>query len=208
MDDLQSRFGGLDSMFDDLQREMDQAFQGMPAPGRLGQPGQMQPGQGGFSNSESKSYSMQVDPDGVKVEVSQDVNGKKETQTYTAKTLDELYAAHPELKDQLGLHVDMQSPHGFGFQSGRNDPFGGLRGFSRDDQDRPAIPLQPGAMRTDVLGVRVSTPTQQDRTAAKVDDVRDILHARKDGGDVAVTVVDEQGQKRVLTWRASSERQL
>jgi hypothetical protein len=250
MDDLQSRFGGLDSMFEDLQREMDQAFQGMPMPGQFQpgqpQPGQMQPGQGGFSNMQSKSYSMQVDPDGVKVEVSQDVNGKKETQTYTAKSLDELYAAHPELKDQLGVHVDVPTPGGLGRMTPQATPFGSWHGLRQDD-DRPAIPLNPGAMRKDVLGVRVSTPTDQDRSSAKldagvglkvesvqpgtiasrigvqpgdlvvdinghavksVDDVRSTLGARKDGEDVAVTVVDDQGQKRVLTWRASSERQL
>ncbi len=249
MDDLQNQFGGLDSMFEDLQRQMDHTFQGLPGPGRFApsQPGQ----QGGFSNSESKSYSMQVDPDGVKVEVSQDVNGKKETQTFTAKTLDELYAAHPELRDQLGVHVGVQTgpqtmPH-FGLNGGGVDPFGGARGLNRDDQDRPAIPLQPGAMRTDLLGVQISIPSADDRTQAKVDDgvglkvenvqpgtiaskigvqrgdlvvdvnghsiqsvddVRDTLRSRKDGEDVAVTVVDENGQKRVLTWRASSERRL
>lgn len=249
MDDLQSRFGGLDSMFDDLQREMDEAFRNMPQPGQM-QPGQMQPGQGGFQNSHSKAYSMQVGPDGVKVEVSQDVDGKKESQTYTAKTLDELYAAHPELKDQFGVHVDVPTP-GSGGLAPQASPFGHWRGFSPDEDDRPAIPLTPnamgGAMRTDVLGVRVGTPTAEERTAAKVDDgvglkvesvqpgtiaskigvekgdmvvdlngravksvedVRSVLGARKNGEDVAVTVVDEQGQKRVLTWRASSERQL
>jgi hypothetical protein len=183
----------------------------------------------------------------VKVEVSQDVDGKQEKQTYTAKTLDELYAAHPELRDQLGMHVDVQTAPGSGLKLWRNDPFGGARGPGNDDANRPAIPLQPGAMRTDVLGVQVSVPSDDDRKEAKVDDgvglkvesvqpgtiaskiglqrgdlvvdvnghavksvedVHETLHSRKGGEDVVVTVVDDSGQKRVLTWRASSERKL
>jgi S1-C subfamily serine protease len=38
-----------------------------------------------------------------------------------------------------------------------------------------------------------------------VEDVRDVLRQRKPGEDVSVTIVDEAGKHRVLTWRAGNE---
>jgi S1-C subfamily serine protease len=46
------------------------------------------------------------------------------------------------------------------------------------------------------------------REVKSVEDVHDTLAARKQGEDVTVTVVDESGARRALTWRASSERRL
>jgi membrane-associated protease RseP (regulator of RpoE activity) len=189
---------------------------------------------------------MRVEPDGVKVEVSEDVDGKKETKTYSAKTLEELYAAHPELRDQFGMHIEVGpgSSGLFGLRGRQDNPFGSPGAMVPDAPTRPAIPLERGAFRTDVLGVQVDTPSAEERRLAKVgddvglkvesvqpgtiaarigvqagdlvvdvnghevksvEDVRDTLRARKDGEDVTVTVVDENGQRRVLTWRAGAE---
>jgi hypothetical protein len=168
-EDLQQRFGGIDSMFDDLQREFDRMgagqLPGVPH-GGLVAPGI--PGPGQLQQSQSQSYSLQVSPDGVKVEVSEDVNGKQETKTYTAKDLDELYAAHPELRDQFGARVQIFGNHGTSGNR-RDDLFGGQGGPGDDPTwNRPARPLQSG-LRTDILGVMIQKPSDEDVTARKLD---------------------------------------
>lgn len=241
-DDLERRFDGMDSLFEDVQREMERALQGgassTPAPG-------------GAARKSAQSYSMQVGPDGVKVEVFEDVDGKSESKTYTAKTMDELYAAHPELRDRLGARVDIQSGplRQLRIPGGMNGLFGGGAnrspfGMDDDDQDqalRPALPLQGGALRTDILGVHIQEPSADQRRDLKLDegvglvvesvepgtiahkigvargdclvelngralkstaDVRDALSKRPANEDVSVTLVDQNGKRRTLTWRA------
>jgi membrane-associated protease RseP (regulator of RpoE activity) len=46
--------------------------------------------------------SLQVGPDGVSCEVTENVDGKEQKHTYTAGSVEELIEAHPELHDQLG----------------------------------------------------------------------------------------------------------
>src|SRR6185503_3316410 len=109
---------------------------------------------------------------------------------------------------------------------------------------RPARPLVPSQMRTDILGVHVTEPSAEESQEAGLDegvglkvgsvddgtiaarigieagdivvdvngrkiesteDVRDTLRERKSGQDVAVTIVDAAGKRRVLTWRAGSD---
>lgn len=237
-DDLQQRFGGLDSMFDDLQQELDRlgvgAWPGMPRAGAV------PPGASG--QSQAQSYSLQMTPDGVKVEVSEDVNGKRETKTYTAKSLDELYEAHPELRDQFGARVHVFGNRASPFGNRRDDFFATPRGLGDPNSMRPARPLQ-GGLRTDILGVMIQKPSDDDVKTRKLDagvglkvesiepgslaekigvmkgdvlvelngqslksaeDVRDTLAARHDDQDVNVTVVDDAGKRRSLTWRAKA----
>lgn len=96
MSDLQRRFGGMDSMFDSLQRELDELMQDDGT--------QVSPAPGGAS-SHAQTFTLQSGPDGVEVRVQENENGKVEEKTYTAKTLDELYAAHPELRDRVQLRA-------------------------------------------------------------------------------------------------------
>jgi hypothetical protein len=227
LDDMQRRFGDLDRMFEDFERRL------QARPGWLG----VAPRAG--IREEHQSYSMQVTPDGVKVEIEENVDGKLEKKTYEAKSLDELYDAHPELKDKIG---------------GRVEVFQGPRSWWREDDDsmdapalpphggglRTPIPLQ-GGMRTDRLGVGVGDVTADERKAANIDegvglkvasvepnsvaqklgievgdvlvdvngrtvkgapDVLDVLAERKSDQDIVVTLVDVDGKKRTLTWRA------
>jgi hypothetical protein len=227
LDDMQRRFGDLDRMFDEFEQRLNQGRGGV-VPHAFTAPG---------FTADRRSYSMQVTPDGVKVEVEEDVDGKLEKKTYTAKTLDELYEAHPDLKDKLGARVEIQGGplRGFG-GADWGDPFSGLA------NPRSIAPLpQTSEIRTDRLGVQVEDMSADDQKRAQVDagvglkvraiepnsiaeklglepgdvivevnsravksptDVREILAQRKSDADVVVTLVDADGKKRTLTWRA------
>lgn len=164
MDDIERHFGGLGSMLDDMQRDMDRMFGAFPGgPGAALPPGASQRAQG---------YSLQMGPDGVKVEVDEMVDGKRETKTYTAKSLEELYAAHPELEDKVGVRAG--STPGRAFRLGgpsrawlgdddASGPFGrAFGGFGADDAD--------AAPPTDRLGVYVDESGTIDRKALQLDD--------------------------------------
>lgn len=145
-EELQRRFGGLDSMFGDLQREMERAFGGAHG---------LVPQQGNGARSQAQSYSMQVGPDGVKVEVTEEVDGKRETKSYTADSLEDLYTQHPELRDRIGStpRVDV-----FGLPGLQRRTAPRLDDAPRLDK-RPAKPLLgAGTPRTDILGVVWSRP--------------------------------------------------
>lgn len=234
LDDMQRQFGDLDQMFEDLQRRFHQGFQApqvAPSPGRAFQ--------------ESQSYSLQVTPDGVKVEVQENVDGKLDTKTYEAKTLDELYAAHPELKDKLGPRVEIQSGPRAWWGSPEGDEFFGLRPLAPGDRRGAITPLPLSEFRTDRLGVLIDTRfddaarsnlkldpgvglkvsgVQPNSIASKVgivegdvlvelngkvlhgaDDVRATLESRRADEDVAITLIDTDGKRRTLTWRAPTE---
>lgn len=106
MESLQRRFGGMDSMFDELQQQMDELLLDQDSAPALtpGGPG-----------SRAHSFTLRSGPDGVEARVQEHVNGRVEEKTYTAKTLDELYAAHPELQGRVQLRT----------HSGPGAPFGG-----------------------------------------------------------------------------------
>lgn len=141
MDEMQRNFGGMDSMFENLQREMRELLDRQGAPMVPGVPGTA-PIPGAMSHGES--FSMKSGPDGVEVEVLEDENGTQQKKTYKADTLDELLDAHPELRDRISIG------HGL-------SPFGAPRAHSNSpwwrsndpQDDEPfngsARPLQPSA---------------------------------------------------------------
>jgi hypothetical protein len=205
-----------------------------------------EPPQGGLRKHTSQSYSLEVGPDGVKVEISEDVDGKQEKKTYTAKTLDELYQAHPELREKLGMNLEFRSGPMGGLDSLGREPFWSDFFGERarpDPAERPARPLQGAGPRTDILGVHIGSLEAEEqekaklddgvglkvagvepgtiaarigvregdilvevngRTVRSVDDVRGALRERKAGEDVSVTVVEDGGARRTLTWRAQN----
>ena len=67
-----------------------------PLGGSLAPGGATTPRSGGLFQGRSESLS--VTPDGVRLEVEEDGPDGRTTRTYEARTLDELYTAHPELK--------------------------------------------------------------------------------------------------------------
>jgi hypothetical protein len=83
------RFDDLDSMFGGLRSQWEDMLGSLPAPAA-------------GSQSSSNSMSLQVGPDGVSCEVTENVDGKEQKHKYTAGSVDELLEAHPELRGQLG----------------------------------------------------------------------------------------------------------
>ncbi|MBK7642075.1 MAG: PDZ domain-containing protein [Planctomycetes bacterium] len=99
-DSLEQNFGGMDSMFEDLHAQMGEMLRGQQGPQGLQRPALPAPTPG--ASSQSRGYSLQVGPDGVTLESTQDVDGNRETKTYKAKDMDELLRNYPELRDKLG----------------------------------------------------------------------------------------------------------
>lgn len=152
-DDFSRRFEDLDSMFGDLREEWGDMLRDLPSTS-------------GSSNS-SRSIELQSGPDGVKCKVTEEVDGKPKTQTYEAKTMDELLDAHPELRENLGggsfqmfrgpqggvwhgmpgggMWID---PHGRTTVIPRGESLRSLRGDDGTDAD--------GNPRTDRLGITCS----------------------------------------------------
>lgn len=141
--------GGADVFgdFDALRRDLFQAFPdgdwlaGSPFGGSGGWRWFGNPGgaQGGFSVG-SEGMSLHSTPDGVKLELRRKVDGQEKTEEYSAKSMEELLEAHPELREHLQVLPGGTSVRGrLGFT-----PFAG--GFER-------------AVRTDVLGVYLATET-------------------------------------------------
>lgn len=157
MSDLQRRFGGMDSMFESLQREFDELMQGGGANSVLPP---------GGASSRAQSFTLRSGPDGVEVRVQENVDGKVEEKTYTAKTLDELYAAHPELQGRVQLRMHDGSNGWFGPRAGARAPFSQLdtSPFDGTPFDGPAQPLlvNPEGPR---LGV-MAAPVDEDEAHA------------------------------------------
>ena len=197
-DDFAQRFEDLDSMFGDLRAQWDDMLRSMPAPS------------GGASSSET-SISLQSGPDGVSCTITEKVDGKDETKTYEAKSMDELLEAHPELRDRLGgddaVRVYGLGPRAWTMPS-LPDRF--FRAPSRSKlhvEPFLTTPKGHGEPRTDVLGIDCM---QADEGLA-VEGVHENTIASLIGlreGDVVVeingTQIRERGDvKRVLSERAS-----
>lgn len=186
MEELQQRFGSIDSMFGDMQKRMDDLLQQPPGAAPFG--GTFTPGNGNFS-MRSEGFSMQSGADGVEVRVTEDENGEQHEKTYKAKTLDELLDAHPELKDRIGT----DGGNTFRFFGGAH-PFAGPRGGWRPLEDdpfqAPAKPLLPGAPRTapsngPVLGIRCSPIGAQQAEELGVEDAHGLAVASVEPGSLA-----------------------
>jgi len=214
-EELEGRFGGLDSMFGDLQRDLDRMFQNVPQSGATPQPGSA-PRSG--LHAQRKSFRMQSGPDGVEVHVDEDVNGETKTRTYKARTMDELLEANPELKDRLGSGGTMQffgtGPRsGFSFRT----PFGSGPDpktlVMPDDGDRwatpakPLEPLMPGKTRTDILGVLYTKPSPEVRERRNLEEGVGIEVERTEPGTIASALGVQAGDVLVaLNGRPLKDR--
>jgi hypothetical protein len=98
--------------------------------------------------SQSEGFSMQLGPDGVRVEVREEVNGEEQTKTYEAESLEALLETYPELKDRVDAGGGLRL---------------GLRGQGLSVPDR-LRGLDDLPMRTDRLGVQVREPGAFSRT--------------------------------------------
>ncbi len=210
--ELEDRFGGLDSMFGDLQEELDRMF---PSQGFPGAPQTGLAPQGG-TRHESQSFRMQSGPDGVTIEVDEDVNGQKTTRTYKGSTLEEVLEANPELKDRIGAGArgffpGNAMPRGFSFGFG---PQGGrapqtLQVPDDDRWDAPAKPLgaEPEKTRTDILGVQYTKPASTVREQRNLEDGVGLEVQRTEPGTIASALGVQPGDVLVaLNGRALKDR--
>lgn len=208
-DELEQRFGGLDSMFGDLQRDLDRMFSDPPPSGN---------GMQGRTHVETESLRMEIGPDGVKVEVDEDVNGETKTRTYTAPSVEELLEQHPELKGrvQVGGVFGSGGGHGLrGFSFQPSAPFGGATPrtlVAPDDDDRwtaPAKPLgTPGKTRTDILGVLYTKPSAETRERRNLESDVGIEVERTEPGTIAAALGVQAGDVLVsLNGRPLKDRE-
>jgi|694.fasta_scaffold22856_1 hypothetical protein len=133
MQELERSFGDFDRMFGNWQppRWLDDWQPGLP-PTMPNTPG-LPPTMPNTNESRSDSMRIQTTPDGVEVEIRTQKNGKEEVQQFKARSLEELYEQHPELKERMnGVRIDVRGP-----------------------SLTPLAPKSraPAELRTDVLGV-------------------------------------------------------
>ncbi|MBL8857290.1 MAG: PDZ domain-containing protein [Planctomycetes bacterium] len=184
-DELERHFGDLDQMFEDLQRRMDHN----PPSGLAPLPGVTR------GLNEQRNYSVQVTPDGVKVEIEENVNGKVEKQIFEAKTLEELYELHPELKDKIGVRMPSRTWSGRGLTIPRWNGWSPFQNEFDADEDadlRPARPLQ-GGLPTDILGVEIGSPSDTERESLKLDAGVGLKVARVQADTIAHKIGVEAG---------------
>jgi hypothetical protein len=150
-EELERRFGGLDSLFGDLQRDFDGMFRNLPP--------------GATAHSRAQSYSMRVGPDGVEIDIEEDVDGKRETRTYKGRSMEEILEANPELREKIG-----DGPHvqffGFGDPLARRPGRTWITPPTTTPDARGRLELarpqgKPGAIRTDILGIQYTTPSEE-----------------------------------------------
>ncbi len=189
------------------------------APGGLG--GLKDPFQGFAQGlkSQSDGFSLEMGPDGVKARVKTRVDGEEHEEEYTARTLDELLLAHPELRSRIG---GGNAGGGSGFRLG-------LPGFD----------LERAPMRTDVLGVYIASSasggnsvgtglrvervqpgslaeklglepgfvllTLNGRALNSRDDISSALRERKPDQELSVEYRDREGASSTATWKPSTD---
>lgn len=148
-----------------------------------------QPAEPGASSS-FESVSIQMDDDGVKCKVTKRVEGEEVTEEYTAKTMEELLEAHPELRDEL--KVEAFGPGALPFGGGFLDRFGFDRfGF---DPYRPGLPApRAGDVRTDVLGVYVAPLTPEESQALALEPGQGLRIERVEPGTIAAQLGLQRG---------------
>lgn len=171
--DLDALREHMQRMFDELRSR--QRFGPLAQPGAPAAPAV--PSLPGVQGS-SRSLQLEQGPDGCKVTVEEDVDGKLEKKTYEARTLEELFDAHPELREKVGITIER--PHGQPF-AGRFDP--AFRGWFQLDPSpfAPAI----SALRTDILGVVVSTLGDARAGELGLEDGQGLLVQRTEPGTIA-----------------------
>lgn len=166
----------MQQMFDDLRGGL------APLPGAPAQP--TQPALPGVQGS-SRSVRMEQGPDGCKVTVEEEIDGKLEKRSYEAANLEELLEAHPELRDKVGISITTPNAHGSPGQLDRwYRPRAGADGGWLDN--RPLVAgSDQGPLRTDILGVIVgAVPAARAKELELRDDVG-LLVQRAEPGTIA-----------------------
>jgi hypothetical protein len=203
-EELERNFGGMDSMFEDLRSHL------VPVPQAPG------------ANRQLQVYSLQVGPDGVTLETTEEVDGNTQKHTYKAKDMEELLQQNPQLRGTFGGGARFD----FGFggaprlgpatpRPGKQLPTNVLGIYSEKlspDQARE-LGLEPEqGLRVDriepgtiaqVLGIRRGDTLVElnGKPVYSAEDVRKVLAARQPDEDLAVTLIGEGSkERRTLRW--------
>ncbi|HTF91339.1 MAG TPA: PDZ domain-containing protein [Planctomycetota bacterium] len=227
--------GGVDDRFEELRRRM---FGNQPGDDRFDNfllldpfsnfqmghfqgggplsidPFQSLPGGAGV-RSESEGFSLEMGPDGVKTHVKKNVDGEIKDEEYTAKSLDELLAAHPELSGHVngGMALRLGRP-GFLLDGGARL---GLRtdklGVYVPAQAEPGTSglrierVQPGSLATELgLEAGQTLVTINGRGVATRDDISKALAERDPDAALEVEVRDADGNTSTKTWKPDASR--
>ena len=74
-------------------------------------------GSQGGTSSTSRQVEVRTSEEGTLLRVTEDVDGEQTTREYSGESLEDIYEAHPELKQELGLRVDgLPQGHGLSIQ--------------------------------------------------------------------------------------------
>ncbi len=134
---------------------------------------------GATGGSSSQSTQVEVGPRGVKVRVTESVDGQPTTREYTADSLEELLEANPELRGRIGVGGSAPLGAAFGprFDWLLRDQRGGV-GPDAADPDR-------GHVRTDILGVVLEELSPDQRRDLGVTDGVGLRISRVEAGTMA-----------------------
>ncbi|HUR29407.1 MAG TPA: PDZ domain-containing protein [Planctomycetota bacterium] len=162
---------------------------------------------GAHLQSESEGFSLQMGPDGVKVRVKKDVNGEVKEEEYTAKTLEELLAAHPELADRVhggGGRLQFGLPHLVTPQTAlRTDKLGVYVPEETEpgSQGLRILRVQPGSLAEKLgLGADQVVVSINGHAIVTRDDISTALRERAPDAALEVEVRDPDGKVSTKSW--------
>jgi len=185
-DELEQHFGGMDSTFEDLRARMDSMLHTLP---------QVPGPQGSGNTQQFQGYTLRIDPDGVTLESTENVDGNGQKKTYKAKDMEELLQNYPELRDKIGSG-DGFSLHGWPGQNG----FFLRQGQPGTDWFRNPRPSQQPP--TDVLGIYSQKLTPEQAKELELEPEQGLRVERVEPGTIAQilgirrgdTIVELDGQ--------------
>lgn len=141
--------------------------------------------QPGAQAQRSNSSQIEITPDGVKVRVTEDVDGEQKTEEYSAPSLEDLYAAHPQLRERLGVDLRGADAREFGPKGWFSAPAPGqaFRGLGAS-----------GGVRQDILGVVLEELSEEERAKFGLPDDAGMRIGRVEPGTLAERLGLTRGQ--------------
>jgi len=124
---------------------------------------------------EHRSYSVEVNPEGVRLRVIEGGGGEEREELFEAESLDELLRQHPELRDQIpGLRDMTLQPFGAGTRLEWNDAVRlrvdpqGWRARLGRELSQLGIEIDSAGERTLILGIECGRPSAEDVEACRI----------------------------------------
>lgn len=174
-------------------------------------------------SGQSQSLRMEQGPDGIRVFVDEDVDGKSEIREYEADSLEELLEANPELRDRIRMQDRLQS--------GGLDDVNQLLERLRSEFGHSELPRQRHPVRTDILGVMVREGAEDGSKGLRVEsvvpgtiaaelgvrageqllrlggqelqssaDIAGVLRSRKGGASLTLESIGADGERHTRIW--------